>query len=105
FFFSSAVHHVLIHTFPTRRSFDLAYFDKLFIEGDTSLLTPTNRYEVYEDKPVRKFNFNIRGLNGSYKVSRYTLNRESGSVFDERSEEHTSELQSRFDLVCRLQLE
>src|SRR5699024_12640219 len=25
--------------------------------------------------------------------------------FDERSEEHTSELQSRFDLVCRLLLE
>mgnify|MGYP001179509942 CR=1 FL=1 len=64
-------------------AYNYAYFDKLFIEGDTSLLTPTNRYEVYEDKPVRKFNFNIRGLNGSYKVSRYTLNRESGSVFDE----------------------
>src|SRR5438067_8414607 len=27
------------------------------------------------------------------------------SVKDARSEEHTSELQSRFDLVCRLQLE
>src|SRR5699024_3678143 len=64
-------------------AYNYAYFDKLFIEGDTSLLTPTNRYEVYEDKPVRKFNFNIKGLNGSYKVSRYTLNRESGSVFDE----------------------
>src|SRR5437868_8435754 len=27
------------------------------------------------------------------------------AVHDERSEEHTSELQSRFDLVCRLLLE
>src|SRR5437868_11814501 len=29
----------------------------------------------------------------------------SQQLFDERSEEHTSELQSRFDLVCRLLLE
>src|SRR5437868_12076245 len=29
----------------------------------------------------------------------------NGSPVDERSEEHTSELQSRFDLVCRLLLE
>src|SRR5699024_12291359 len=29
----------------------------------------------------------------------------SGHRFDLRSEEHTSELQSRFDLVCRLLLE
>src|SRR5690349_22145525 len=29
----------------------------------------------------------------------------SGAVLDERSEEHTSELQSRRDLVCRLLLE
>src|SRR5699024_11456071 len=28
-----------------------------------------------------------------------------GSLFNRRSEEHTSELQSRFDLVCRLLLE
>src|SRR5207249_9903344 len=28
-----------------------------------------------------------------------------GAEFDQRSEEHTSELQSRFDLVCRLLLE
>src|SRR5699024_12420631 len=46
----------------------------------------------------------------------FTLSSESASnftdlravmleVIDERSEEHTSELQSRFDLVCRLLLE
>src|SRR5699024_11947733 len=28
-----------------------------------------------------------------------------GMVFQQRSEEHTSELQSRFDIVCRLLLE
>src|SRR5699024_11651495 len=29
----------------------------------------------------------------------------AGAYIDDRSEEHTSELQSRFDLVCRLLLE
>src|SRR5207249_9031126 len=32
-------------------------------------------------------------------------NARSGSRYEGRSEEHTSELQSRFDLVCRLLLE
>src|SRR5699024_12077352 len=36
------------------------------------------------------------GYTGTYRVYRH---------FDCRSEEHTSELQSRFDLVCRLLLE
>src|SRR5699024_11988636 len=30
------------------------------------------------------------------------INIQSEAIFDARSEEHTSELQSRFDLVCRL---
>src|SRR5699024_11480987 len=33
---------------------------------------------------------------------RFILNDTSAVVKDNRSEEHTSELQSRFDLVCRL---
>src|SRR5699024_12831396 len=45
---------------------------------------------------------------GHALASAEKLNREIGESFDEesvRSEEHTSELQSRFDLVCRLLLE
>ena len=34
-----------------------------------------------------------------------TLEYKVGEIFSERSEEHTSELQSRRNLVCRLQLE
>src|SRR5699024_12089577 len=37
--------------------------------------------------------------------SRATRIFSAGCVFEDRSEEHTSELQSRFDLVCRLLLE
>src|SRR5699024_11671793 len=37
--------------------------------------------------------------------SRWQISQKDGSLYPERSEEHTSELQSRFDLVCRLLLE
>src|SRR5438067_4454990 len=40
---------------------------------------------------------------GERKIGRGHLVRKT--LADERSEEHTSELQSRFDLVCRLLLE
>src|SRR5207249_5630909 len=43
---------------------------------------------------------------GTKQVSEFEPYRKSASVeTHERSEEHTSELQSRFDLVCRLLLE
>src|SRR5207249_1807806 len=47
-----------------------------------------------------RFSFRRRGIN----VSRRQRPK-SNSPFGGRSEEHTSELQSRFDLVCRLLLE
>src|SRR5207249_6822623 len=37
-------------------------------------------------------------------VGRHAVDRAAVRVEDQRSEEHTSELQSRFDLVCRLLL-
>src|SRR5438067_7874751 len=40
---------------------------------------------------------------GSAGAALYNVERSLGSIL--RSEEHTSELQSRFDLVCRLLLE
>src|SRR2546430_2500946 len=42
--------------------------------------------------------------NNSIRIARARL-AESRAVFDERSEEHTSELQSQSNLVCRLLLE
>src|SRR5699024_11219727 len=43
-------------------------------------------------------------INGQIITSKSPLHKIS-VVFQDRSEEHTSELQSRFDLVCRLLLE
>src|SRR5699024_12547266 len=81
-FYSSPV-HLLLLSFPTRRSSDLphAYID-------SNILGFTNVLEACRHNNVK-----------------HLIYASSSSVYGARSEEHTSELQSRFDLVCRLLLE
>src|SRR5437868_15305632 len=77
FFFYSSGDHRDLHSFPTRRSSDL-------------------------DREVRRRDLGI-GLDAH---ARFAALRELDlRAQRNRSEEHTSELQSRFDLVCRLLLE
>src|SRR5207249_8041714 len=52
----------------------------------------TGRWVTRFSSP-HKIDLNLKAHNGGIRIS------------DGRSEEHTSELQSRFDLVCRLLLE
>ncbi|WP_425330877.1 GH39 family glycosyl hydrolase [Anaerosalibacter bizertensis] len=63
--------------------YNYAYFDEFFLRGDTSLLTNTDRYSIYEDKKSKEVKISILGLKGSYKITSYKLNRENGSSFDE----------------------
>lgn len=64
-------------------AYNFAYFDELFMNGDTSALTNTERYLVYENKETKKIEINATGIFGCYKVTRYELNRENGSAFDQ----------------------
>src|SRR5699024_12173575 len=90
FFFYSHAYHLNLHSFPTRRSSDLLY---KFIVNFANRL------------------FNCRGKTAMKKMTRNEFLKMIGSGVEIRyessfrSEEHTSELQSRFDLVCRLLLE
>ncbi|WIV12347.1 helix-turn-helix domain-containing protein [Proteiniborus sp. MB09-C3] len=63
-------------------AYNYAYFDDLFLNGDTSALSNTERYLVFEDKPSKEIELNINGPLGYYKIIRYQLNREHGSVVD-----------------------
>src|SRR5207249_7435186 len=49
--------------------------------------------------------FQLPGQAGIERAERLVLRARTLPIADSRSEEHTSELQSRFDLVCRLLLE
>src|SRR5699024_12636614 len=76
-----SVHLRHLHSFPTRRSSDLAYLKQL----DGNYRVGNSEHFIIEAcEYVESF------LKFSPKA---------------RSEEHTSEFQSRFDLVCRLLLE
>src|SRR5699024_12104528 len=88
-FFLSSPHPTFLHSFPTRRSSDLrcpAVTGPLPIYGAEMDLI---KHLVPHIGECLAEGLEIHGFR-------------SGQV---RSEEHTSELQSRFDLVCRLLLE
>src|SRR5699024_11337909 len=78
----------VLRSFPTRRSSDLGS-----LRCDANLSIRPIGQEAFgvktELKNLNSFNFVQKGL----------------EFEEQRSEEHTSELQSRFDLVCRLLLE
>src|SRR5207249_7250803 len=76
FFFHCSAPHRDLHSFPTRRSSDLH-----------GRRTPKNRHRNLQPAVIV-----VDLLDVAIKIRK-------------RSEEHTSELQSRFDLVCRLLLE
>src|SRR5699024_12377579 len=83
FFLHHSVAPRPLHSFPTRRSSDLYGSRRCRTQG-----SGTTRNHC---------------VDGAGSISAvYSCNR-TGAV--NRSEEHTSELQSRFDLVCRLLLE
>src|SRR5699024_11397290 len=95
---SLSLHHSLsatpdLHSFPTRRSSDLLR-NTLFVERLHNITGVV---------------FNCPPLSGRIHIVPKSpeIYNNTAKLFLElrRSEEHTSELQSRFDLVCRLLLE
>src|SRR5207249_5999084 len=93
------------HSFPTRRSSDLIAepgTDRLFVVqqgGETN--RPSRILDLRDDPGSGSVETFL--VVSNYLVYSFTFHpgyRANGYVY--RSEEHTSELQSRFDLVCRL---
>src|SRR5699024_12592449 len=96
FFYHSSSHPLDLPSFPTRRSSDLLFCKNcrsLDKNKNTPNRPPMTMATVVEIPSIIKVSTNacIISLRSASSLS--------------RSEEHTSELQSRFDLVCRLLLE
>lgn len=64
-------------------AYNYSYFDDLFMNGDTSALTKEKRYDIYKTKSPREIDISIKGIEGNYKITKYSLNIEHGSVFDQ----------------------
>src|SRR5207249_11708652 len=99
-------HHLARHSFPTRRSSDLAKAFNAALKRlggkeqtapDPVLLDTVNRAKATLTGPGPVIDLAITLEDTAAQT--YVANTSA------RSEEHTSELQSRFDLVCRLLLE
>src|SRR5690606_40158013 len=105
-FLSCSAYNRYLHSFPTRRSSDLNFSSEvnnlrqMELERDNlRLLYKEGSREIKElDARINNTKSNIQHL---IATSRSKVNKELGN----RSEEHTSELQSRENIVCRLLLE
>src|SRR5699024_11518533 len=85
--------------FPTRRSSDLEpprRPGKLWTDVHSNLEGPEWNAPSFSSNPMGSL------AASSDRSSPGSKTRATGSTRSTRSEEHTSELQSRFDLVCRL---
>src|SRR5207248_8585096 len=87
-----------LHSFPTRRSSDLIYdWYRLGINGTSGPYRLS--YSSFAAGVPNRIRFTDVGQAGDF------LSGWGSSANTDRSEEHTSELQSPYDLVCRLLLE
>src|SRR5699024_12302649 len=99
---SSSYHtvHPALPPFPTRRSSDLSETTQVWL-----YTVDTDARDLRTDRPWTVAPVSITAFLAVETTAAYgsgTVTRRCDYL---RSEEHTSELQSRFDLVCRLLLE
>src|SRR5699024_12561233 len=95
-----------LHTFPTRRSFDLTVEILISNIQDECIIVNAEQGRVAypvsvisQEQGIYSYEFIIKYKDGTQETVPNN-SYEKIRVF-ERSEEHTSELQSRFDFVCR----
>src|SRR5207249_8657350 len=104
FFFHHYFPHPHLHSFPTRRSSDLRRDPLLHLALACQNHLPRQSILVFQpavpvaERIAAKRHENFSAIGKSHAAWQLSVQRP-------RSEEHTSELQSRFDLVCRLLLE
>ena len=63
-------------------TYNYTHFDDLFMNGDFSALSYKKRYMIFKEKAANEIYINIKELYGYYKVTKYKLDRENGSSYD-----------------------
>src|SRR5205085_10561905 len=104
-FFKSSSNHRELHSFPTRRSSDLGNHTfthpLLTVKSKKRICEEITKCRAVLTDAVGEHSNLFRPPWGGRRPSVFRLVRQLGL----RSEEHTSELQSQSNLVCRLLLE
>src|SRR5690606_41770259 len=103
FFFLFPVDSRYLHSFPTRRSSDLGIPLPIYI----MIILFVVMSFVARYRPFGRHVYAVGGNEEAAKMMGLPVDRIKIKVYvlSSRSEEHTSELQSRENLVCRLLLE
>src|SRR5207248_9285315 len=103
FLYASSGHHHHLHSFPTRRSSDLLGARDERKAGERERDDHGGRAE----EPEGSLRLDARGDRQREHGDENAVRTEHDAdiALAQRSEEHTSELQSPYDLVCRLLLE
>src|SRR5699024_12395823 len=97
--FHSFLHYRYLLSFPTRRSSDLFSLNFIILTVEKFSLNGSFKEKNSESSQFRQKRLFV------FKNWNFIFRQCCVDVSTMRSEEHTSELQSRFDLVCRLLLE
>src|SRR5690606_40379424 len=101
-FLQCYVHPPALHSFPTRRSSDLASASARSGSPSCSRMPKVESSSRATESLATISSRNARATSFSTMLA---LERPIAALMSARSEEHTSELQSRENLVCRLLLE
>src|SRR5436190_18202544 len=96
YIFCCAAHPRELHSFPTRRSSDLGGRRERSSSRWPEASIPNRRAIVFVSMSPKRDAKTPKGFTDKYYRA---------TIGNRRSEEHTSELQSHSDLVCRLLLE
>src|SRR5699024_12311512 len=103
---TSYVDSIYLQPFPTRRSSDLKDLELYEYESIEEFFEKSSG-KYYMISKFGKKHFTDMDYSSTEVDHYFVFGRETKGLPDwlKRSEEHTSELQSRFDIVCRLLLE
>lgn len=63
-------------------AYNYTHFDDLFVSGDESHISNTNRYSIFKAKPDLSLQLKLENISGRFRETTYQFNRDHGSIYD-----------------------